>query len=297
MNEIARLVRQGGTKVCVFPINGTRRWFILEHSVEPGEDFVSIYLNQAGKRHVEVYKMLFEHGVDTVLSPIFGPDLLEDRGDDYMQIAVQGFLWFARSHEFLSFCDDCDVRVRIYGDAHRHLHDTDYVYVLDALAELTQRTAEHQSHRLFLGICAHDATESISEISLHFYQKHGRSPNKQEIIETYYGEHVEPVDIFIGFDKFSAFDMPLVATGTEDLYFTVSPSLYLSRNQLRRILHDHLYNRRKEPDWSSMTSEELDWMRRFYRINQEMTLGVGIVKNSVWYPIPQVEWPSDVPRR
>ena len=29
--EVANLVREAGPKVCVFPINGTRRWFVLEH--------------------------------------------------------------------------------------------------------------------------------------------------------------------------------------------------------------------------------------------------------------------------
>jgi len=29
--EIAKLVRESGNQVCVFPINGTRRWFALEH--------------------------------------------------------------------------------------------------------------------------------------------------------------------------------------------------------------------------------------------------------------------------
>ena len=28
--EVARLVHAAGSKVCVFPINGTRRWYLLE---------------------------------------------------------------------------------------------------------------------------------------------------------------------------------------------------------------------------------------------------------------------------
>ncbi len=39
----------------------------------------------------------------------------------------------------------------------------------------------------------------------------------------YYGEYVAPVDLFVGFDKFCTFDMPLIATGDEDLYFHGQP--------------------------------------------------------------------------
>ena len=35
--EVAKIVRGSGSKVCVFPFNGTRRWFLLEY----GRDFDS----------------------------------------------------------------------------------------------------------------------------------------------------------------------------------------------------------------------------------------------------------------
>ena len=30
--QVASLVNAAGQKVCVFPVNGTRRWFMLEHA-------------------------------------------------------------------------------------------------------------------------------------------------------------------------------------------------------------------------------------------------------------------------
>jgi adenosine tuberculosinyltransferase len=30
--EVAALVKATGEKICVFPVNGTRRWFLLEHA-------------------------------------------------------------------------------------------------------------------------------------------------------------------------------------------------------------------------------------------------------------------------
>jgi len=42
-DEVAALVRATGRKVCVFPVNGTRRWFMLEHSEKIGDDFFEAY--------------------------------------------------------------------------------------------------------------------------------------------------------------------------------------------------------------------------------------------------------------
>jgi hypothetical protein len=83
--------------------------------------------------------------------------------------------------------------------------------------------------------------------------------------------------------------MPLVATGMEDLYFTVSPTLYMTQDQLRAILYDHIYSRRNEIDYSEMSPESWQHMRHFYRKNHGNTLGVGTKVNGIWYPLPQVQ--------
>lgn len=166
--EVARLVREVGTKVCVFPINGTRRWFMLEYPEQAVTNFVEAYFQIAGRRHIELYKLFFDHGIDTLLTPIFGPDLL-DRGDEYMQLAIQGLLQIAQSPDFLDFYNTYDVRVRVYGDIGRYLHDTP---VPDVYDELTKRTTPHHRYRLFFGVFAHDATETIAEIAVRFYQEH-----------------------------------------------------------------------------------------------------------------------------
>ena len=43
--EIAAVVRASGEKVCVFPVNGTRRWFLLEHAGQIRDDFFEAYMN------------------------------------------------------------------------------------------------------------------------------------------------------------------------------------------------------------------------------------------------------------
>jgi tuberculosinol/isotuberculosinol synthase len=292
-SEIAQLVRPSGPKVCVFPINGTRRWFMLEHVVPEGADWATVYCDVSAERHIDLYRMFFDHGIDTLLTPIFGPDLLE-RGDEYARMAIEGLVLLATDPRFLAFYRDYDVHVRFYGDYRRFFAPTAYDYVSGIFDEATARTASHSRHRLFFGVCANDAAETVGELAVQYHSEHGCLPDKKKLVELYYGETVDSVSLFIGFDKPCAFDMPLVATGSEDLYFTVRPSPYLTSRQLRAILYDHLYSRRTgEVDYASLEAEEWYAMDQFYRTNVDHTLGVGTRVGQFWYPLPQVAWPPD----
>lgn len=291
--QVARLVRETGQKVCVFPLNGTRRWFMLEHPDLAAMDSGKVFLQISGQRFIEICTMFFDHGIDTVLTPTFGPELI-GRGEKYMQLVLTGIAWFVQK-AFLTFYDDYQVRVRVYGDARRYLQDAVYTHALDAFEEIAQRTADHRRHRLFFGICAHDATETVAEIAVRFYQEHGHLPNRRQIVEAYYGEYVEPVDLFIGFaDRPAVFDMPLVAVGNEDLYFTVAPSPYLDVHNLRAILYDHLYARQvDEASYAELSPEDWQTLADFYTLNRQHVMGLGHHHKSghFWYPLPQVELP------
>ena len=291
--EVARLVRAAGPKVCVFPINGTRRWFMLEHPPQSTKDLASAYLELMTECYARIFQLVFEHGVDTLLTPIFGPDLME-RGEDYTRVAVEGLTRLTNYPLFLDFYETYEVRLHFYGDYRKFLDPTPYAYLSDLFTEATARTLKHKRHRLFVGLFAHDATENVAEIAVRFYQEHGHLPNKRQVVETYYGEFVKPVDFFIGFDRPAAFDMPLIATGSEDLYFTVAPSPYLEAHTLRTILYDHLYLRHvDESSYAELSSDDQCQMAEFYTLNRHSVLGVGRQDNSghFWYPLPQVELP------
>lgn len=293
-SEIAELVRERGPRVCVFPINGTRRWFVIECPQRAGEGLDEVYMSCLGKRHVELYRLFFDHGIETLLTPIFGPDLLE-RGAEYGRMMVKGLTWFARDQLFLRFYDEYDVRVRVYGDIDRYFRGTLYEGAIEAYEELARRTASHRAHRLFFGVCANDPTGQVADIAVAFYREHGRPPNRREVIEAYYGEYLPPVDLFIGFDRLAAFDMPLIATGSEDLYFTVSPSPYMDASTLRAILYDHMYARRVSEDYGGLSPAGWKELGRFYRLNRHSVLGLGRQHASgcFWYPIPQVQLPPE----
>ncbi len=283
--QVAQLVRESGPKVCVFPINGTRRWFTLEHGGEEWGDPVAAYMDLAGLNHVGLYRLFFEHGLDTLLTPVFGADILQ-RSDEYVQrVAKDGLRRMADHPTFTNFYDEYDVRVHFYGDYRRGLAGTELAYLCDLFEAAAERTRGHQRFRLFIGVFASDATQTVAEFSAKYYEEHRSLPDKRQLVEMVYGEYVAPVDFFIGFDRFSAYDMPLLATGQEDLYFTVSPSPYMEQAQLRRILFDHLYTRRApDPEYGDLPAQELQEIRNFYLSHREYTMGTGKLLHGIWIP-------------
>lgn len=229
--------------------------------------------------------MLFDHGVDIILSPVFGRELMR-RGDEYTRrVGIDGLVRTATDENYRQFYEQYRVRVRFYGDYREVLTGTPYEYALSSISDLVGATKDNTGYRLFFGVFADESTETIARLSVQHYLDHGSIPDKQTLIRQYYGEDLPPVSLFIGFDRFSVFDMPLLATGEEDLYFSVSPSPYMTQHQLRAILYDHLYVRpTPEPDYTQWTETELQWLRQYYRENKDRAFGVGKLKFNLWIP-------------
>lgn len=291
--EVARLVRQDGPKVCVFALNGTRRWFKLEHP-PPKEDFARAYIEAISQRIIELARLFFENGIDTLLMPALSPHLMA-RGDSYVDTVAFALSQLTDDPRYLDFYDTFDVRVRFYGDHRRCLAPTPYAHLSDSFDQLTRQTLSHNRHRLLWGVCAHDAAETLIALSIQYYNEHGHAPDTPALIELYYGESMPPAGLFISSGKPRVFDIPLVTNGREDIYYTVAPAPYLNESQLRSILYDHLYARRKTGatyEWM----QDKDWtaLRDFYHMNLDNTLGVGARKQAqgLWHPLPQVTLPD-----
>jgi tuberculosinol/isotuberculosinol synthase len=283
--EVAALVRSSGQKLCVFPVNGTRRWFLLEHAEEVQDDFFEAYMQASIQNHVDLCSMLFDHGIDIVLAPVFGRELMR-RGDEYTRrVGIDGLVRTATDKTYRRFFENYNVRVRFYGDYRDVLTGTPYAYALSAMYEAADATKHNTRHRLFFGVFADEATETVARLSVEHYLAEGSIPDKQTLVRRYYGEDLPPVSLFIGFDKFSVFDMPLLATGEEDLYFSLSPSPYMTQRQLRAILYDHLFIRRApEPDYTKLTHNELNWLKEYYRQHRDQAFGVGRLIFNLWIP-------------
>jgi tuberculosinol/isotuberculosinol synthase len=283
--EVATLIRATGQKVCVFPVNGTRRWFMLEHAEKIRDDFFQVYMDISIANHVELCAMLFDHGIHTILAPVFGRELMT-RGDEYTQrVGIDGLVRTATDRNYRDFFSKYNVKVRFYGDYRDVLTGTPYEYALSSIYDVTEATKHNTGFRLFFGVFADEATETVARLSVEHYLAEGSIPDKRTLVRKYYGEDMPPVSIFIGFDKFSVFDMPLLATGEEDLYFSVSPSPYMTECQLRAILYDHIYIRpTPEPDYTQLTTEELSWLRDYYQKNKDFAFGLGTLRFNLWIP-------------
>jgi adenosine tuberculosinyltransferase len=284
--EVAARVQATGPKVCVFPVNGTRRWFMLEHAEKIGDDFFEAYMDTSIENHVQLCAMLFEHGIDTILAPVFGRELMQ-RGDEYTRrVGMDGLVRTATDKNYHDFFKRYEVRVRFYGDYRDVLNGTPYDYALKSMDEVTAATKQNSRFRLFFGVFADEVTETISRFSVEHYLAEGSIPDKATLVRRYYGEDLPPVSLFIGFDKFNVFDMPLLGTGEEDLYFSLSPSPYMTQHQLRAILYDHMYLRpNPEPDYTRLSHNELNWLREYYRTNKDHAFGIGKLKFNLWIPM------------
>ena len=279
--EIAEIVRNSGTKVCVFPFNGTRRWFLLEHSPEllnRPQDYVETTI----QGYMRVYRMLFEHGIETVLAPVFGKEILT-RGEKYMNMIGDSMKLLAQHPGFCKLYDDHQVRVRFYGDYRKEL-EVQYDHITQAFDHITEQTIHHDKHKLLYGVFATYATERVAEFAIEYHKKYGRVPTRDELITMYYGEQLEKADIFIGFEKFAAFDYPLLQWGNESLYFTIAPSLYMTQTLLRKILHDHMYHRPTvEMEYDLLTDHQREDLRDYYRLRRDHAHGIGQVVDGIWY--------------
>jgi len=285
--DLAKIVRADRTKTCVFPFNGTRRWFLLEYGREFNEEAAKKYVDLTAQGYVASYKLVFDHGLDNIVAPVFGGEIF-NRGEEYMREIGSNMTLFATHPAFLELYESYGVRVHFYGDYRKQLNNTPYAYICDSFDEITRKTAHHKERTLFYGVCADDATATISDLAIRYYQDNGRSPSRRELIERYYGEYIEKADIFIGFEKFNVFDYPMLDWGEESLYFTVAPSLYLNERQLRAILYDYTYLRPvQDPDYFTMPEEDFELMRKHYEINREVTFGVGEMKGGIWYGTSQ----------
>ncbi len=281
--EVAEEVRRAQATVCAFPINGTRRWLLLDHPAASATDYIDLN----SRRHVELYQLLFEHGIDTILAPIYEP-VMQKRGEEYQQqIIAQGLAAVATHPAFTNFYEEHQVRVRFYGDYRKIFPGTVCAQLPDLFDRIMQKTQQQQQHRLFFGVSTRRAVENVVELAIQKHAERGQMFDRAELIELYYGEALPPVSLFITSGKFNVFGIPLLETDDTSLYFTVAPSPFLTERQLRAILYDHLYSRRSsaKSSYSDLTSDDLDRMRAFYQGHQETTLGVGTVCHGTWYPV------------
>ena len=267
-----------------WPFNGTRRWFLGHGSARRGD-----YASTLVRRQAEHHRMVLDHGAAAILAPSFG-ELNLGRGEEYTRHALGGLLRIGTDEVYQELFRR-GVRVRFYGDYRRALAGPEYRPMVEACEEIMAATAEGEGPLILFGLFADGPCQFISSLAVEFFQRNGEVPDREALIEAYYGVPVPDLSFFVGFEQPQLFDVPLVATGWEDLYFTLNPTPEVGQNQLREILYDHLVTRRvSEVRYEGLPEEAK--ARIADESRRALTVGIGRVDplTGLWRPVlPEVE--------
>jgi adenosine tuberculosinyltransferase len=266
-----------------WPFNGTRRWFLLHRRNDP---YAQNYLTTLIRRQAERHRLVFAHGVGTILAPSFGSELLQ-RGPAYTRHALGGLLQLADDVVYQEMMA-AGLRVRFYGNYEEMLNRLGCQPMLKVCADLMSSTASGNGPLLLIGLFADAPYPTIARLSVEFAKRKGRPPDRQELIEAYYGCAVPDLTLYLGFAQPALFDIPLLATGEEDLYATLTPSPSLTEKQLREILYDHVITRRAaEVDYEALSDEAQAALAEYNERYAGVTLGIGSRDplTGIWNPL------------
>ena len=265
-----------------FPIDGTRRWFLLHH---PQVWDVNEYKDLVGRQYVDEFAMLFDHGVETILVPAFGGELLS-RSEEYVREMMEGMTRLAQHPTFADFYHDYNVRVRFYGDWRRQINGLHGAKELAQALDGCASTRNTGTRRLLYGLWADDMLVSIVDDMLRAQRE--TEPidfTREAIITRYYGETINPTDIYIGFGRPTVFDVPMLVTSQTDLYYTVVPSLDLDARLFRMIVWDRFVGRWTQQEWDGLTDKDSQALRAFYEVHHDTVLGLGEIDppTGIWH--------------
>lgn len=268
-----------------WPFNGTRRWYLLHRRREPAtDDYVGTMIHYQASKH----RLLFELGASAVLAPCFGYGLLK-RGEDYTRYVLSALLRL-RDDPVNQEMFESGVRLRFYGDYEEALDTPTLRPMLAACQELTEITSENTGPLLMLGLFADSPYERLARLSVDFAHQNGRPPSRAELVREYYGVEVPDLSLYLSFAQPAVFDVPLIATGQEDVYATMSPSPEVTERQLREILYDHFFLRAGvEVDYEALSEESVRRLESYNEATRERTIGVGAVdpETGLWVPLTE----------
>lgn len=283
--------REGRPKVGVFVPDGSRRLVLALTDAEPGSDeFYRSCATLPALYLLESLKVIFSHGLPTLLVPILSRSVL-NRGSDYRRLtALEGLRLLFADEEWMRFYDEYGIRVRAYGQPER-LAETECAEALTWLENTQQRTAAYRLHTLFYAIGELPLVGcDIADLGVAFWQQHGRVPTLGEQIRQYYGGDIASADFFVMSSKLSglgAIPRFLVNGDTEVYFLPAAGAMGLNEYTYRLILYDLLYERvglRTGVNGADLTSEDREALRIRYQQSVHRVIGLGRQVEGVWVP-------------
>ncbi|HXV99823.1 MAG TPA: hypothetical protein VEC93_15505 [Anaerolineae bacterium] len=210
-------------------LNGTRRWFLSQN-----KNWAD-YSKTAGLAQRELSQLFYDHGLQTLIQPLLGYDLLE-RGQQYLRLAVEQGLAEMATADYRDWYHSLGIRVTFYGNWSATLSKLGFTQVVKLLDELAAETRHYTQRKLLLGLFADESLDNVVALAKHVNQG-------EELLNQYYGQPVGPVDLIIGSGQPAIWDLPLLDINKASMYFLQAPTFSLDRETLRQILYDHLYQR------------------------------------------------------
>lgn len=265
--KVSEIVRQEHPKPLGvgMPFNGTRRWYMATFQKTAQEVYSYDYLDRTLKAMLETMGMMFADGVHTVYTPIIGRDLAQ-RGPEYMEFSNRATANIG-NEESLAWYEANKVHAAAYGQT-----ELLFPEVQKILQKMT-----HQIHvpRHFIryGVFADHPLQDILNRTVELYERTQKVPSEQQLLENYYTGNTPPVDIWIGSDQPTVFDVPMQIHGNTALYFLQFPTLFMNQTLWRRILYDVLFIR---GDQETLYPENI--------ADAHHITGLGVRKAGYWSP-------------
>lgn len=296
-NEVNEIIQKiGRPKNVVVVPDATRRTGIIYNKMTADQqDFEKNVIVQLDLPYLNLIKTIYDHGIETVLIPGLTHRNL-NRGKQYVDSVIGvGLRSILTGKEWLEFYNRYEVKVDFYGDSQYLKKVTTkfgYPEVLDWCDKLKNETKEYISHRLFWGFGCSNSFETfrIIKLSIDFYNKNNKYPTEEDLIELYYGEHIDKIDIFIrpGEIRDSDCQPPLIG-GNSQFYFPIAPLTELDNNFFRRILYDFIFCRYMTFDrihYSNLQfdAEDVQFLKQYYDLNRNNIIGLGKKVSHFWLP-------------
>jgi hypothetical protein len=243
-------------------LNGTRRWFLSQ------SNNWADYAKTTGVAHRQLCELFYTHGIQTLIQPLMGYDLLS-RGQDYLQMAVEQGLAELTTTAYQDWFHRVQISLTLYGNWSATLMEMGFTQVAASLEQVVEITSHYTKHRLLLGVFADESLDHIVALAK-------KARGGKELLQQYYGQPVGPVDLIVGSGQPAIWDLPLLDINKANLYFLQAPTFCLDKTMLRRIFYDHLYQRTNDDKlYDNLTPKEWEGLE---------VLGLGQRTRKGWTP-------------
>jgi len=241
---IATQLRTAGGACWAVAGGGTRRAYLAQGGRLAQPSVYPAYFRWLEATQRAVFDYLFDLGVTTVLAtehiPLNRGPMYQAHAREALASVVSGPLrqaWYAQRH----------LRVLIAGDLTALAMYLDAPQVMAAWQHLMATTAQADGPTLvylFRGDWIDVATEEAG-LGYQLGQQLGHAPTRDELVQTFYGAVLPPLTVYVGSGRPHLRHLrPPFLSGMEDCYWCHNPLVRLSATGWRRIIYDHLWNRR-----------------------------------------------------